>query len=203
MGSFPVLTVLLHSCLLTVYPPSFFGLSRIGIVFSTFCILSVSLTFVCDPAVTTNAQVDFMSWCVALEMLLHSRHTTALTSRSSARRFPSCRCCCFALSTMKTTAYCHKGSNGSKSGLTMTVNNGRLRKAISNILQLSTTPDHARHEYVSGIVVPALQAEISKPKAWMCLRVTNEIDGMARWPKRRQTDFTSGMKNRSSHQRKC
>ena len=51
-----------------------------------------------------------------------------------------------------------------KRELTMTVNNGRPRQAISNPRATSPTSDHVRHEYVSVIVISALQEEQSTPK---------------------------------------
>ena len=51
-----------------------------------------------------------------------------------------------------------------KSGLTMTVNTGRLRQAINNLLHFGATWDNERHEYVSAIVVAAVQEEKSTPK---------------------------------------
>ena len=54
-----------------------------------------------------------------------------------------------------------KQANRPKSGLTMTVNTGRLGKAIDNQRAFGATSDHARQEYVSLIVVAALQVKQS------------------------------------------
>ena len=45
----------------------------------------------------------------------------------------------------------------------MTVNNGRLRQAINNLRQIGTTRDDEGQEYVSLIVVAALQEQQSTP----------------------------------------
>ena len=52
----------------------------------------------------------------------------------------------------------------SKGGLTITVNTGRLRKTISNLLQYGYSLDHEGDEYVSVIIVAALQDEQLTPK---------------------------------------
>ena len=51
-----------------------------------------------------------------------------------------------------------------QSGLTMTVNTGRLRKTINNLPECGYSLDNEGHEYVSVIVVAALQEEQSTPK---------------------------------------
>ena len=52
-----------------------------------------------------------------------------------------------------------KDANRPKSGLTMTVNTGRLRKTINNLPKYLKTLDHEGQDYVSAIVVAALQEE--------------------------------------------
>ena len=54
-----------------------------------------------------------------------------------------------------------KQANRPKSGLTMTINTGRLDKAIHNLLKYGATSDHEGQEYVSLIVVSALEEEQS------------------------------------------
>ena len=46
----------------------------------------------------------------------------------------------------------------------MTVNTGRLRKTINNLSQYGYSLDHEGHEYVSVIIVAALQDEQLTPK---------------------------------------
>ena len=55
------------------------------------------------------------------------------------------------------TTYDDKASNRAKSGLTMTVNTGRLRQAINNLSQYGYSLYHEKQQYVSFIVVAALQ----------------------------------------------
>ena len=57
-----------------------------------------------------------------------------------------------------------KQANQPKSGLTMTVNTGKLRHVINNQRAISTTRDNEGHECVSVIIVAALQEEIFEPK---------------------------------------
>ena len=84
--------------------------------------------------------------------------TMVLVSFSSARSFARNRARKFTLSIDKNrTNITTKEANRPKSGLTMTVNNGRLGKAINNLRAFGATRDHARQEYVSRIVVAALQ----------------------------------------------
>ena len=64
----------------------------------------------------------------------------------------------------KRTNITTKHANLPKSGLTMTVNTGRLSQAINNLLKYGATSDHDGHEYVSTIVVSALQEEQLTPK---------------------------------------
>ena len=56
--------------------------------------------------------------------------------------------------------YDDKASNRSQRGQTMTINTGGLGKAINNLWAFGATWDHLRQEYVSFIVVAALQDEI-------------------------------------------
>ena len=51
-----------------------------------------------------------------------------------------------------------------QSGLTMTVNTGRLRKTINNLPNSGYSLDHEGHEYVSVIIIVALQDEQLTPK---------------------------------------
>ena len=61
----------------------------------------------------------------------------------------------------KRTNITTKQANRPKSGLTMTFNTGRLRQAINNRLKDASNSDHEEQEYVSVIIVPALQEEQS------------------------------------------
>ena len=88
--------------------------------------------------------------------------TMVLVSSSSVRSFPRNRSRKFTHDNDETsTIYDDKASNRPKSGLTIAVNTGRLDEAINNLRAFGATSDHARQEYVSFIVVPALQEEKS------------------------------------------
>ena len=60
-----------------------------------------------------------------------------------------------------------KQANRLKSRLTMTLTNGRLRQAINNQRAIGTTSDNEKQDYVSVIIVVALQDEQSTPKVCM------------------------------------
>ena len=49
----------------------------------------------------------------------------------------------------------------------MTLTNGRLRQAINNQRAIGTTSDNEKQDYVSVIIVVALQDEQSTPKVCM------------------------------------
>ena len=60
-----------------------------------------------------------------------------------------------------------KQTNRPKSGLAMTVNTGRLRQSINNQRARPSIRDHEGQEYVSCIIMAALQEEQSTSKIWM------------------------------------
>ena len=64
----------------------------------------------------------------------------------------------------KTTTVTTKQAYQPKIGITMTVNIGRLRQAINNLPAFGATSDNERQEYISFVVVAALQDEISFKK---------------------------------------
>ena len=86
----------------------------------------------------------------------------ALVSCSGASSFPRNRSRKFTLSIDESRLFITtKQANLPKSGLTMTVKTGRLDKAINNQRSFANTSDDERQEYVSFIVVAALQEEKS------------------------------------------
>ena len=117
------------------------------------------------PAVTTN---DRQNQSTIYELLLAAEVTLCtlvLVSFSSAWSFPRNHSRKFTLSNderrlLMTT----KQATRPKSGLTMTVNTGRLGKAINNLTIHASTLDHERQEYVSSIIVATLHEEIFQPK---------------------------------------
>ena len=93
------------------------------------------------------------------------RRTMALVSCSRALSFPRNRFPHFTHDNDEKSAFITtKQAINDKRGLTMTVNTGRLRQEINNHRASSTTWDHEGQDYVSFIVVAALQEAQSTPK---------------------------------------
>ena len=117
------------------------------------------------PAATLNdrgGQSTIYQIFLAVEV---THYTVVLVSLSSARPFPRYHSWYFyTQQRRKRLIITTKHANWLKSGLTTTVNTGRLRKTINNLLRYRYSLDHEGHEYVSVIIVAALQNKQSTPK---------------------------------------
>ena len=116
-----------------------------------------------------------------------------LVSLSSALFFSRNRRPCFTHGNDENDNDYDKASNRHKSSLTMTVNTGRLRQATNSLPNSRYSLDHEGHEYVSVIIVAALQKEQSTPKVLhpnrtRLTKLTVEPRYICRWSVTRRTN---------------
>ena len=113
-----------------------------------------------QTAATTNDREEQSTIYHFLFLVEVAGFTVVLASCSSVRSFPRNRSRKFRLSNDEKRIFITtKQANRPKSGLTMTINTGRLDKAIHNLLKYGATSDHEGQEYASLIVVSALEEE--------------------------------------------